>query len=320
MKLHANARTCPKSRAVIARRVLVEGWTLAAAAEAAGVSVVTARKWVRRFREQGDAGLGDRSSAPKRIPHRTPPERERAILSLRALRLTGEQIAAALGMAPSTVSLVLKRNGQGRLPRPWASEPERRYQRSRAGELVHVDIKKLGRIARPGHRVTGSRASAGYHRARFEQGWEYVHVCVDDATRLAYVEVLEDERPASCIGFLERALAHLASYGIQVERVMTDNGNPYRSTAHALACQRLGVRHLRTEPYTPRTNGKAERFIQTLINGWAYGAIYGSSAERTAALPPWLHTYNHHRPHRSLGRKPPATRLAELHNEARTHN
>ena len=279
----------------------------------------TARKWVRRFRELGDAGLRDRSSAPKRIPHRTPPERERAILSLRALRLTGEQIAAALGMAPSTVSLVLKRNGQGRLPRPWASEPERRYQRSRAGELVHVDIKKLGRIARPGHRVTGSRASAGYHRARFEQGWEYVHVCVDDATRLAYVEVLEDERPATCIGFLERAIAHLASYGIQVERVMTDNGNPYRSKAHALACQRLGVRHLRTEPYTPRTNGKAERFIQTLINGWAYGAIYGSSAERTAALAPWLHTYNHHRPHRSLGRKPPATRLAELHNEARTH-
>ena len=320
MTLHRNARTCPNSRRLIADRVLGGGWTLAAAAEAAGVSVPTARKWVRRFRELGDAGLRDRSSAPKRIPHRTPPERERAILSLRALRLTGEQIAAALGMAPSTVSLVLKRNGQGRLPRPWASEPERRYQRSRAGELVHVDIKKLGRIARPGHRLTGSRASAGYHRARFEQGWEYVHVCVDDATRLAYVEVLEDERPATCIGFLERAIAHLASYGIQVERVMTDNGNPYRSKAHALACQRLGVRHLRTEPYTPRTNGKAERFIQTLINGWAYGAIYGSSAERTAALAPWLHTYNHHRPHRSLGRKPPATRLAELHNEARTHS
>ena len=319
MTLHRNARTCPNSRRLIADRVLGGGWTLAAAAEAAGVSVPTARKWVRRFRELGDAGLRDRSSAPKRIPHRTPPERERTILSLRALRLTGEQIAAALGMAPSTVSLVLKRNGQGRLPRPWASEPERRYQRSRAGELVHVDIKKLGRIARPGHRVTGSRASAGYHRARFEQGWEYVHVCVDDATRLAYVEVLEDESPATCIGFLERAIAHLASYGIQVERVMTDNGNPYRSKAHALACQRLGVRHLRTEPYTPRTNGKAERFIQTLINGWAYGAIYGSSAERTAALAPWLHTYNHHRPHRSLGRKPPATRLAELHNEARTH-
>ena len=319
MTLHRNARTCPNSRRLIADRVLGGGWTLAAAAEAAGVSVPTARKWVCRFREQGDAGLRDRSSAPKRIPHRTPPERERAILSLRALRLTGEQIAAALGMAPSTVSLVLKRNGRGRLPRPWASEPERRYQRSRAGELVHVDIKKLGRIARPGHRVTGSRASAGYHRARFEQGWEYVHVCVDDATRLAYVEVLEDERPATCIGFLKRALAQLASYGIQVERVMTDNGNPYRSKAHALACRRLGVRHLRTEPYTPRTNGKAERFIQTLINAWAYGAIYGSSAERTAALAPWLHTYNHHRPHRSLGRKPPATRLAELHNAARTH-
>ena len=320
MTLHRNARTCPNSRRLIADRVLVEGWSLTAAAAAAGVSVPTARKWVRRFREEGDAGLGDRSSAPKRIPHRTPPEREQAILSLRALRLTGEQIAAALGMAPSTVSLVLKRNGQGRLPRPWAAGPERRYERSRPGELVHIDIKKLGRIARPGHRVTGSRATEGYHRARFGQGWEYVHVCVDDSTRLAYVEVLDDERPATCIGFLERAIAQLASYGIAVERVMTDNGNPYRSKAHALACRQLGVRHLRTDPYTPRTNGKAERFIQTLVNGWAYGAIYASSAERTAALSPWLHAYNHHRPHRSLARKPPATRLAELHNEARAHS
>jgi transposase InsO family protein len=320
MTLHRNARTCPNSRRLIADRVLVEGWSLAAAAEAAGVSVPTARKWVRRFREEGDGGLGDRSSAPKRIPHRTSPEREQAILSLRALRLTGEQIAAALGMAPSTVSLVLKRNGQGRLRRPGAGEPERRYERSRPGELVHIDIKKLGRIARPGHRVIGSRASAGYHRERFEQGWEYVHVCIDDATRLAYVEVLDDERPATCIGFLERAIRHLASYGIRVDRVMTDNGNPYRSKAHALACQQLRIRHLRTDPYTPRTNGKAERFIQTLVNGWAYGAIYGSSAERTAALSPWLHAYNHHRPHRSLGRKPPATRLAELHNEARAHS
>jgi transposase InsO family protein len=319
MTLHRNARTCPNSRRLIAERVLVEGWTLTAAAEAAGVSVPTARKWVRRFRDEGDAGLGDRSSAPKRIPHRTPPERERAILSLRALRMTGEQIAAALGMAPSTVSLVLKRNGNGRLRRPGAGEPERRYERSRPGELVHVDIKKLGRIARPGHRVTGSRASKGYHRERFEQGWEYVHVCVDDATRLAYVEVLPDERPATCIGFLERAIDHLASYGIRVERVMTDNGNAYRSKAHALACQQLGVRHLRTEPYTPRTNGKAERFIQTLVNGWAYGAVYGSSDERADALSPWLHTYNHHRPHRSLARKPPTTRLTELHNQARTH-
>jgi transposase InsO family protein len=320
MTLHRNARTCPNSRRLIADRVLVEGWSLAAAAAAAGVRVPTARKWVRRFREQGEAGLDDRSSAPHRIPHRTPPERERAILSLRGLRLTAEQIAAALGMAPSTVSLVLKRTGQGRLPRLEAGEPERRYQRARPGELVHIDIKKLGRIARPGHRVTGSRKAKGYHRGRFEQGWEYVHVCVDDATRLAHVEVLGDERPSTCIGFLRRAIDHLASYGIEVRRVMTDNGNAYRSAAHALACQELGVRHLRTEPYTPRTNGKAERFIQTLVNGWAYAAVYGSSSERTAALQTWLHTYNHHRPHRSLGRKPPATRLAELHNEARAHS
>jgi transposase InsO family protein len=222
-------------------------------------------------------------------------------------------------MAASTVSLVLRRNGQGRLPGPEAGEPERRSVRSRPGELVHVDIKKLGRIARPGHRVTGSRASKGYHRGRFGQGWEYVHGCVDDAMRLAYVEVLADERPATCVGFLKRAIGQLAGYGIEVERVMTDNGNAYRSNTHALACHELGVRHLRTEPYTPRTTGKAERFIQTLVNGWACGAVYGSSAERTDAPGPWLHAYNHHRPHRSLGRKPPATRLAELHNEARTH-
>jgi len=265
MTLHRNARTCPNSRRLIAARVLGGGWTLAAAAEAAGVSVPTARKWVCRFREQGDAGLRDRSSAPKRVPHRTPPERERAILSLRALRLTGEQIAAALGMAPSTVSLVLKRNGQGRLPRPWASEPERRYQRSRAGELVHVDIKQLGRIARPGHRVTGSRASAGYHRARFEQGWEYVPVCVDDATRLAYVEVLEDERPATRIGFLERAIAQLASYGIQVERVMTDNAAHQRQgrALHPDADQRLGLRrHLRLERRTHRRTSALAPHLQ----------------------------------------------------------
>ena len=287
MTLHRYARTSPNSRRLIADRVLGGGWTLAAAAEAAGVSVPTARKWVRRFREQGDAGLGDRSSAPKRIPHRTPPERERAILSLRALRLTGEQIAAALGMAPSTVSLVLKRNGQGRLPRPWASEPERRYQRSRAGELVHVDIKKLGRIARPGHRVTGSRRERGLPSRALRAGLG-IRPCLRRRRHPARLRrgprgrAPRDAASASSSARSPTSPArHPGRAGDDRQRQPAIAPRP-----HALACQRLGVRHLRTEPYTPRTNGKAERFIQTLINGWAYGAIYGSSAERTAALLP----------------------------------
>jgi transposase InsO family protein len=314
MTLHRNARTCPASRELIARRVNDEGWTLRAAAEAAGVSVATARKWARR----GGAGepFVDHSSRPKRIPGRTPPEREQAVLSLRAVRMTAEQIAEALSMPPSTVSLILQRNGQGRLPRLGQDAPERRYERRRAGELIHVDVKKLGRIERVGHRISGRRA--GHFRAR-GAGWDYVHVCVDDATRLAYVEVLRDERPSSAIAFLRRALAHFRSLGIAVERVMTDNGNAYRSQAHALACRELGLKHLRTDPYTPRTNGKAERFIRTLVEGWAYDAVYGSSAERTAALAPWLERYNWRRPHRGIGRRSPMQRLAEINNVVGAH-
>jgi transposase InsO family protein len=310
MTLHRNARTCPESRELLARRVLEEGWMLTAAAEAAGVSVPTARKWVRR-RARGES-LEDRSSAPRRVANRTPRDRIGAVLALRRIRLTAEQIAEQLEMAPSTVSLICKREGLGRLPRLEPAAPQRRYERKRAGELVHVDVKKLGRIARPGHRVTGSRAPKGYHRQAYEQGWDYVHVCVDDATRIAYAEVLADERPQTAIAFLRRALAYLRTLGITAERLMTDNGNPYRSKAHAIACRELGIRHLRTRPYTPRTNGKAERFIKTMVNGWAYDAIYGSSRERTAALPAWLDRYNRKRPHRSIGRMPPMARLAEL--------
>jgi transposase InsO family protein len=310
MTLHRNARTCPESRRLIARRVIGEGWTLTAAAAAAGVSVPTARKWVRRAR-RGES-LEDRSSAPKCVANRTSRDRVEAVLSLRRIRLTAEQIAEQLEMAPSTVSLICKREGLGRLPRLEPSSPERRYERKRAGELVHVDVKKLGRIVRPGHRVTGSRAPKGYWREAFRQGWDYVHVLVDDATRISYAEVLADEHPETAIAFLRRALAYLASMGITVERLMTDNGNAYRSTAHAIACRELGIRHLRTRPYTPRTNGKAERFIKTLVDGWAYDAVYGSSRERTAALPAWLDRYNRKRPHRSIGRMPPMVRLAEL--------
>jgi transposase InsO family protein len=307
MTLHRNARTCPESRRLIARRVVEEGWTLTAAAEAAGVSVPTARKWVRRAR-RGEP-LEDRPSAPRRVANRTPQERVEAVLSLRRIRLTAEQIAELLEMAPSTVSLILKREGLGRLARLGAEAPERRYERARPGELVHVDVKKLGRIERIGKRVRGRRSGHSYARGA---GGDYVHVLVDDATRLAYAEVLADERPETAVAFLRRAVAYLDSLGVRVEWVMTDNGNPYRSRLHAICCRELGLRHLRTRAYTPRTNGKAERFIKTLTDGWAYDAVYGSSQQRTGALPAWLDRYNRKRPHRSLGRIPPMTRLTQL--------
>jgi len=319
MKLHANARTCPNSRRLLVNRILFEKWSLTAAAEAAGISERTAYRWLARWRAEGQAGLLDRSSAPRRIPHRTPMDRVRAIESLRRLRMTAAEIAEILSMALSTVSALLKRIGLGKRSRLDPPEPPNRYQRMRAGELVHLDIKKLGRISAlgAGHRVTGQRASR--HQAtvagkqRRVTGWEFVHVCVDDATRLAYAEVLPDERGQTAAAFLRRAVAWLASYGIAVERVMSDNGACYRSRAHRRALGELGIRrHLFTRPYRPRTNGKAERFIQTLVNRWAYGAIYGSSAERTAALPGWLKHYNFTRPHGSLAKRPPGSRLTNL--------
>ena len=312
MTLHSNARTCPRSRRLLVDRVLIEGWSLAVAAEAAGVSGRTAWKWVDRFRREGEAGLEDRSSAPKVVPSRTPTEREELILSLRELRFTGPEIAETLGMPLSTVGAVLSRQGLGKLPRLQPDEPANSYQRPRPGELVHVDVKKLGKIARPGHRVTGRVSAGGHHRRAYEHGWEFVHVCVDDATRLAYVEVLADEKGQTAAGFLRRAVAHFRRYGIRVERVLTDNGSCYRAIVHALACRTLGIKHLRTRPYRPRTNGKAERFIRTLIDGWAYGAIYRTSAERTTALDGWLHQYNHHRPHAGISRQTPAQRLNNL--------
>jgi transposase InsO family protein len=309
--LHRNAKTCPASRLLLCRRVIDEGWSLKDAAAAAGLSERRAAAWLKRFREEGVAGLEDRSSAPRRIPHRTSPERERAIIALRELRFTAAEIAEALGMAQSTVSAVLKRLGRGRLPR--IQEPDNRYERARPGELVHVDVKKLGRIEAPGHRVTGRHPR--HYRSR-GAGWEYVHVCVDDCTRVAYVEVLPDERPETAVGFLRRAAAFYAAGGVNVERLMTDNGNPYRSRLHARACQELGIRHLRTEAYRPRTNGKAERFIRTLLGGWAYRHAYRSSAERTAALGPFLDFYNRRRPHRGIGGRAPAVKLSEMTNVA----
>ena len=314
MTLHSNARTCPRSRRLLADRVLVEGWSLAVAGEAAGVSERTAWKWVDRYRREGEAGLEDRSSAPNSVPARTPAEREELILSLRELRFTSPEIAETLGMPLSTVGAVLSRNGLGKLRRLAPEEPINSYERPRPGELVHIDVKKLGRIGRPGHRVNADRRT----RTR-GIGWEFVHVAVDDATRLAYVEVLADEKGTTAAGFLARAVRFFRRWGIRVERVLTDNGSCYRAIVHALACRRLGIRHLRTRPYRPRTNGKAERFIRTLIDGWAYGAVYRTSSERTAALTGWLDWYNRLRPHRSLGRKPPLARLAEMNNAVGTN-
>jgi transposase InsO family protein len=307
MKLHGNARTCLHSRRLIVERVVEEGWTLTAAAEAAGVSVRTVSKWLARFRGEGGDGLVDRSSAPERVPHRTPEERVELVAALRRLRMTAAEIAETLSMPLSTVSAVLTRIGLGRLSRLEPPEPPNRYERKRPGELLHIDVKKLGRIGRPGHRVNGDRRT----RTR-GIGWEYVHVCVDDATRIAYVEVLEDEKATTAAGFLRRAVAHYRAHGIHVERVMTDNGSCYRAIVHALACKALGLKHLRTRPYRPRTNGKAERFIRTMLGGWAYGAIYGNSQERRAALPGWLDFYNRRRPHGSLGHQPPLQRLEAL--------
>jgi transposase InsO family protein len=306
MRLHANARTCPNSRKLLVRRIEEEGWSLMAAAEAAGISERSARKWRDRWRTEGDAGLLDRSSAPRRIPHRTPEATVRAIEALRRVRMTASEIAEALGLALSTVSAWLKRIGLGKRSRLEPPEPPNRYERKRPGELIHVDIKKLGRFGVAGKRVIGNRAaSAGY-------GWERCHVCVDDATRLAYVEVLPDERGETAAAFLRRAIAWFAERGVEVERVMTDNGSAYRSVIHARTCRELGIRHLRTRPYRPQTNGKAERFIQTMLREWAYGRIYGSSAERSSQLASWLDRYNYRRKHGSLGHRPPAARLNEL--------
>jgi transposase InsO family protein len=316
MQVHARARLTPNGRALVVERVLSHGWSARAAAEAAGVAERTVYRWLARYRAQGESGLLDRSSAPHSIPHRTPRERVAAILALRRLRMTSTEIAELLGMPLSTVSVVLQREGLGKLSRLEPPEPPNRYERKRPGELIHIDVKKLGRILKPGHRVTGNRrGQAKTHRNGKPvslAGWEFVHIAIDDHSRLAYAEVLANERGEAAVGFLRRAVAFFASHGIAVQRVMTDNGSPYVSAVHALACRELGLRHLRTQPYRPRTNGKAERFIQTMLREWAYGRVFATSAERTAALPLWLERYNWRRPHGSLGHRPPASRLTNV--------
>jgi transposase InsO family protein len=315
MRLHRNAALSWSGRRLLAERVLEQGWTTTAAAAAAGVSVRCARKWVSRYRAAGEAGLVDRSSAPMRVANRTAAERVAVIVALRQLRMTAAEIAETLGMPLSTVSVVLKRNGVGRLGRIGLEQPVR-YERSRPGELVHIDIKKLGRIEGGAGKRVGGRVAGSYRPRRRDAagrdhgtiGWEFVHVAVDDYSRLAYAEVLADEKAATAIGFLRRAAAYYERHGIRVERVLTDNGSAYISAVHALCCRSLGIKHLRTRPRRPQTNGKAERFIRTMLNGWAYGAIYRSSTERTRALDGWLWHYNHRRRHSALGHQPPASR------------
>jgi transposase InsO family protein len=307
---------------LIVARVQDEGWSVVAAAQAAGVSERTAAKWLARYRSEGGPGLCDRSSAPHRIPHRTPASLEGAVVALRRLRMTAAEIAECLGLARSTVSALLRRLGLGRLAFLDPREPANRYERDAPGELLHLDTKKLGRIERIGHRITGERRGPVVrHKRRRTVGWEYVHVGVDDATRLACALVLPDEKATSTVAFLEHAVKELRAQGVRVEQVMSDNGSAYRSHAFGQACRELGIRHLRTRAYRPRTNGKAERFIQTLTRRWAYGQPYASSEWRRAALSSWIDDYNHRRPHASLGNQTPAARLAALmNNAAGNHN
>jgi transposase InsO family protein len=284
------------------RRVREERWTVEDAADAAGCSERTCYRWLARF-DAGEA-MTDRSSAPHTVPGRTPAKIEALIEQLRRLRWTSTKIAAELDLATSTVCAVLRRLGLHRLSRLEPPEPPNRYCRRHPGELIHIDIKKLGRFNRPGLRATDRRA--GYRRSR-HAGWDYVHVAIDDTSRLAYVEILDDETGDSCVAFLRRAVGFFASFGIDVQRVVTDNGTGYRSRIHAAAIAELGVKHLRTRPYRPRTNGKAERFIKSLQAEWAYAAVYNNDAHRRRALRPWLEYYNYKRPHSALGHKTPAS-------------
>jgi transposase InsO family protein len=303
VNIHENARTTPISRALVVQRVLEQEWTAAQAAAAVGVSKRTVCKWLRRFRQEGLEGLRDRSSRARQLPHALPSDWVQIIEWLRGYRQTARVIAVQLGMARSTVSGVLDRLGQGRLSLLEPPRPVRRYERRHAGELLHLDIKKLGRFVRPGHRLTGSR-----ERRSLNAGWDFVHVAIDDHSRLAYVELLNDERGATCASFMQRAIHWFASQGIRIQRLLTDNGTGYRSHRFRFACEHSKVRHLRTRPYTPQTNGKAERFIQTLLREWAYFRCYRNSQQRAACLPRWLRFYNLERPHASLSYLAPISR------------
>ena len=305
MNMHKNARMTPIGRERLVQAV-VGGQTPEATARAAGVCPRTVHKWVARFKAEGRAGLMDHSSRPKRLYRPTPASIVEQVEALRRQRFTGKQIAANLAISPATVSRILRRLGLNRMRDLEPAEPVRRYEREHPGDMIHIDIKKLGRFDKVGHRITGDRTGQSNSRG---VGWEFVHVCIDDASRIAYAEIKKDERQESAVAFLQAAVRYYAKLGVTVERVMTDNGSCYQSRAFACACQRLGLKHLRTRPYTPKTNGKAERFIQTALREWAYARAYHCSDQRGDDLPVWLHRYNWHRPHGSLDARSPISRL-----------
>jgi len=309
MNIHKLARTTPASRALIAAR-RAAGVGEAAVAQQLGIDRKTVRKWTQRQRTEGAAGLHDRSSRPTQSPTALDAAWRDAVLALRRLKFTQAQIAQVLQLSKSRTQRAVAAVGLGKLRALEPPRADHRYERARAGELVHVDTKKLGRFYQPGHRVTGDRRDT---RLRGVKGWEFLHVAIDDRTRLAYAELLIDEKGPTCAGFLQRAAAFFARHGIRrIERVMSDNGSGYISAEFRLAVAALAARHLRTRPYTPRTNGKAERFIQTMLRLWAYVRPYHSSDERAAALAPWLVWYNRQRPHGSLHDRSPVETLKDL--------
>ena len=306
MDIHKNARLTPLSRAELVRRILEDRQTPKAVATAFGVCCKTVDKWVKRFQAEGAEGLQDRSSRPHKLRQPTPQPVVTRIEALRRKRRTGQQIAAEVGVSPATVSRVLKRLGLNKLKALEPAEPVRRYERDQPGELIHIDIKKLGKFSRTGHRITGNRKGQSNTRGI---GWEFVHVCIDDHSRVAFTQILPDEKKTSAVAFLKAAVAYYQSLGVTVQRVMTDNGSCYKSSAFRDACRDLGLRHIRTRPYTPKTNGKAERFIQSALREWAYAKAYDTSIQRAKELPDWIHRYNWHRPHGSLNAKTPISKL-----------
>lgn len=305
MDLHLNARSCPKSRMLMVQRHQA-GWSVASIARAMGLTRKTVRKWLLRYEREGARGLFDRSSRPHRQPSRTSKAVVAQVLELRRARKTGRAIAEELGVPLSTVGLILRRHQLQRLRLLDPPEPVVRYEHDVAGSMLHLDIKKLGRFDRPGKRTRGRVKG---HATSRGAGWEFVHVAIDDYSRVAYVEVLDDEKGQTAVGFLQRAVAWFESYGVRIQRVLTDNGSCYRSRVFAAACRALGAKHKTTRPYRPQTNGKAERFIKTLLTEWAYVAEYGSSLDRRRALPHWLRHYNERRIHSAIGYQPPVSRL-----------
>jgi transposase InsO family protein len=306
MNSHKNAPLTPKGREAMVRSVVEGGLSQADAAYQFNTTPKTVAKWVKRFRAEGVNGLRDRSSRPHSLPSQTAPATCTVIEALRRQRHTGRQIAAETGVSPATVSRILRRMRLNRIRDLEPAEPERRYERDKPGEILHLDIKKLGRFDAIGHRITGDRTGQSNGRG---VGWEFVHVCIDDHSRIAFSQIMVDEKAESAVSFLKAAVAYYKSLGITVSRVMTDNGACYKAFAFRDACRELGIKHIRTKPYTPKTNGKAERFIQTALREWAYAKAYPTSDRRAEELPFWLHKYNWHRPHGGIEFKTPISRL-----------